>query len=155
MFVQLNIDAHAGTSASRRRTAAAGAKISVAGTSATRAVSSGSVSFAVESLWPVKEENVVVLAGAVYGLLLRVLPACVRIWFTGLRDRSSASAIENFTSSNCSTHLLADEFSQVWSSCYCYGYRDFFELMCMSFYHVISGVLLLPFRTREAPNLLP
>jgi hypothetical protein len=68
----------------------------------------------VESLWPVKEENVVVLAGAIYGLLLRVLPACVRIWFTGLRDRSTASAIENFTSSNCSTHLLADEFSQVW-----------------------------------------
>jgi hypothetical protein len=77
-------------------------------------VSSGTVSFAVESLWPVKEENVVVLAGAIYGLLLRVLPACVRIWFTGLRDRSTASAIENFTSSNCSTHLLADEFSQVW-----------------------------------------
>jgi hypothetical protein len=79
-----------------------------------RLVPSGTVSFAVESLWPVKEENVVVLAGAIYGLLLRVLPACVRIWFTGLRDRSTASAIENFTSSNCSTHLLADEFSQVW-----------------------------------------
>jgi len=70
----------------------------------------------VESLWPVKEQNVVVLAGAVYGLLLRVLPACVRIWFTGLRDRSTVSAIENFTSSNCSTHLLADEFSQLQAS---------------------------------------
>ncbi|KAG0592544.1 hypothetical protein KC19_1G261500 [Ceratodon purpureus] len=116
LFQHIPLDLTSGSSASRRRTATAGTKVSVAATSATRAVSSGTVSFAVESLWPLKEENVVVLAGAIYGLLLRVLPACVRIWFTGLRDRSTASAIENFTSSNCSTHLLADEFSQLQAS---------------------------------------
>jgi hypothetical protein len=116
LFQHIPLDLTSGTSASRRRTAVAGAKINSAATAATRAVSSGTVSFAVEHLWPVKEESVVVLAGAVYGLLLRVLPACVRIWFTGLRDRSTASAIENFTSSNCSTYLLADEFSQLQAS---------------------------------------
>lgn len=106
----------AGTSASRRRGAVVGAKISVAAISATRAVSSGSVSFAVDkSLRTLKEDNLVGLAGAIYGMLLRVLPACVRIWFTGLRDRATATAIENFTTSNCSSHLLADEFSQVQS----------------------------------------
>uniref|UniRef100_A0A7I4A3R4 E3 ubiquitin-protein ligase listerin n=1 Tax=Physcomitrium patens TaxID=3218 RepID=A0A7I4A3R4_PHYPA len=116
LFQHIALDLTSGTSTSRRRTAPAGAKVSIAATSATRAVSSGTVSFAVENLWPVKEESLVILAGAIYGLLIRVLPACVRIWFTGLRDRSTASAIENFTSSNCSTQLLADEFLQLQAS---------------------------------------
>ena len=135
--MQLNdVDSHAGTS-SRRRAAAAGTQVSVAATAAARAVSIGTVSFAVESLWPVNEESVMMLAAAIYGLLLRVLPACVRIWFTGIRDRATASAIENFTSSNCSTHLLADEFSQV--RC---GFRNICHQLIESmyclrqFYHV-------------------
>lgn len=102
-----------GTSASRKRTSTVRAKSSVAATAAKQSALTGSVSFAVESLWPVREEQLAVLSGAIYGLLLRVLPACVRTWYTELRDRSTASAIEIFTTNNCSHHLLADEFSQV------------------------------------------
>ncbi|MCO5575766.1 hypothetical protein L7F22_029570 [Adiantum nelumboides] len=86
------------------------------GEAARRACSLRSVSSAIEGLWPIEEDTVSSLAAGLYGLLLQVLPACVRVWFTGLRDRSAASSVESFTTKFCSPLLLADEFSQVHSS---------------------------------------
>lgn len=83
---------------------------------ARQAAASGSVAFSVEVLWPLEEESVSSLAAALYSLILLVLPACVRVWFTGLRDRSMASAVEAFTTKYCSPQLLADEFAQVQKS---------------------------------------
>jgi hypothetical protein len=102
-----------GASALKRRNRKATVTTSSAAVSATRAAATGSVLFAVEGLWPVAKDGLITLAGAIYGLMLLVLPACVRIWFTGLRDKSLASAIEAFTSTHCSPQLLADEFAQV------------------------------------------
>ncbi|KAL2939270.1 E3 ubiquitin-protein ligase listerin [Bienertia sinuspersici] len=48
--------------------------------SATRAVSTGSILFAIESLWPIGPDKMASLAAATYGLMLRVLPAYVRVW---------------------------------------------------------------------------
>ncbi|CAM6128753.1 unnamed protein product [Calypogeia fissa] len=104
------------TSGSKRRNRTAKVTTSSAAASATRAAATGSVAFAVEGVWPVQKESLVTLAGAIYGLMLLVLPACVRTWFTGLRDKSLASAIEAFTSTHCSPQLLADEFAQVQAS---------------------------------------
>ena len=83
------------------------------GEAARRACAVGSVSFAVEGLWPLNEGTMSVLASGLYGLVLQVLPACVRVWFTGLRDRSRANLIELFTTKYCSPQLLDEEFSQV------------------------------------------
>lgn len=113
LFQYIPQDQKLGTSGSRRRNRTAKVTTSSAAASATRAAASGSVAFAVEGLWPVQKEGLVTLAGAVYGLMLLVLPACVRIWFTGLRDKSLASAVEAFTTTHCSPQLLADEFAQV------------------------------------------
>lgn len=83
---------------------------------AARRCTLGSVSLAIEGLWPLEEDTVSYLAAGLYGLLLQVLPACVRVWFTGLRDRSAASSVESFTTKFCSPQLLAEEFSQVHNS---------------------------------------
>jgi hypothetical protein len=85
------------------------------GEAARRACAVGSVSFAVDGLWPLSEGTISTLASGLYGLVLQVLPACVRVWFTGLRDRSRASLIELFTTKYCSSQLLDEEFSQVLS----------------------------------------
>lgn len=82
-------------------------------TAATRAIRTGSVLFAVESLWPIRPEKMASLSAAIFGLLLRVLPAYVRVWFSDLRDRSASSAIESFTKTWCSPHLVSDELSQI------------------------------------------
>lgn len=82
-------------------------------TSATHAIKTGSVLFAVESLWPIGPEKMASLASAIFGLMLRVLPAYVRVWFSDLRDRSASSAIESFTKRWCSPQLVSDELSQI------------------------------------------
>ncbi|XP_020522309.1 E3 ubiquitin-protein ligase listerin isoform X2 [Amborella trichopoda] len=80
---------------------------------AKEAIRTSSSFFVVKSLWPVGPEEVSSLAGAIYGLMLRLLPAFVRSWFTSLRDRSLSSAIEIFTKTWCSPDLLSDELSQI------------------------------------------
>ncbi|XP_043725325.1 E3 ubiquitin-protein ligase listerin isoform X2 [Telopea speciosissima] len=89
------------------------AGVSEAATAAGRAITTGSLLFAVESLWPIGTEQMASLAGALYGLMLRVLPAYVRDFFAGLRDRSTSSTIESFTKLWCSPPLLEDEMSQI------------------------------------------
>lgn len=89
------------------------AELSAAATAATRSISSGSLLFSVESLWPVEPVKLATLAGAIYGLMLCLLPAYVRGWFTDLRDRSTSSSVESFTRQWCSPPLIANELSQV------------------------------------------
>ncbi|KAH9309397.1 hypothetical protein KI387_037308 [Taxus chinensis] len=72
-----------------------------------------SLCFAVEALWPIGTDKMAALAGAVYGLMLRVLPAYVRDWVMNLRDHSAAGFIEAFTTAWCSPQLLDDEFSKI------------------------------------------
>ncbi|XP_077233049.1 HEAT/U-box domain-containing protein [Tasmannia lanceolata] len=89
------------------------AEASKAATSAKCAITTSSLLFAVESLWPVGNEEIATMAGAIFGLMLRLLPAFVRNWFAGLRDRSTSSAIESFMKVWCSPSLLLEELSQV------------------------------------------
>ncbi|XP_068634592.1 E3 ubiquitin-protein ligase listerin [Aristolochia californica] len=84
-----------------------------AAASAKRAITTCSLLFAVECLCPVGSQEMASLAGAIYGLMLRLLPSYVRSWFAGLRDRATSSAIESFTKMWCSPPLLADELSQI------------------------------------------
>ncbi|KAF6174070.1 hypothetical protein GIB67_020252 [Kingdonia uniflora] len=88
-------------------------RVSQAAMAATRAITTGSLLFSVESLWPVETEGMASVAGAIYGLMLHILPAYVRDWFTSSRDRSASLAIEFFTKSWCSPPLIADELSQI------------------------------------------
>ena len=67
-----------------------------------------------DELWPIGIEEMATLAGAVYGLMLRVLPTYVNDGFTSLQDLSTTFSIEAFTTTWCSPQLLVDEFSQVW-----------------------------------------
>ncbi|KAJ7982619.1 E3 ubiquitin-protein ligase listerin [Quillaja saponaria] len=87
--------------------------VSEAANGATRAVTTGSLLNLVESLWPIEPVKISTLAGAVYGLMLRVLPAYVRGWFSDLRDRNMSSSIESFTKTCCSPPLIAFELSQI------------------------------------------
>lgn len=80
---------------------------------ATRAITDNSVLFAVQSLWPVGPDGMASFAGAIYGLMLKTLPAYVRDWYNDIRDRTSSSAIEYFTKTCCSPHLITNELSQV------------------------------------------
>ncbi|KAM0040615.1 putative transcription factor C2H2 family [Helianthus debilis subsp. tardiflorus] len=80
---------------------------------ATRAITDNSLLFAVESLWPVGPDGVTSFAGAIYGLMLKTLPAYVREWFNDIRDHTSSSAIESFTRTWCSPPLIAIELSQI------------------------------------------
>ncbi|XP_060206970.1 E3 ubiquitin-protein ligase listerin isoform X1 [Lycium barbarum] len=89
------------------------ASVSEAAKSATRAIACSSVSFCLESLWPVGPEKVASLAGAIFGLMLCILPAYVRGWFSNIRDRSTSSAIEFFTRAYCSPPLIMNELSQI------------------------------------------
>lgn len=88
-------------------------EISEVASAATRAITTGSLLFAVESLWPVEEVKIASLAGAIFGMMLCLLPAYVRGWFSDLRDRSTSSAIESFTRVWCSPPLIANELSQI------------------------------------------
>ncbi|XP_076904678.1 E3 ubiquitin-protein ligase listerin-like [Bidens hawaiensis] len=81
--------------------------------SATRAITNNSVLFAVESLWPIGPDRMTSFTGAMYGLMLKTLPAYVREWFNDVRDHTSSSAIESFTRTWCSPPLIADELSQI------------------------------------------
>ncbi|XP_024965072.1 E3 ubiquitin-protein ligase listerin isoform X5 [Cynara cardunculus var. scolymus] len=80
---------------------------------ATRAITDNSVVYAVESLWPLGPDSVACFAGAIYGLMLRTLPAYVRGWFNDIRDRATSSAIESFTRTWCSPPLITNELSQI------------------------------------------
>ncbi|TKY56562.1 E3 ubiquitin-protein ligase listerin [Spatholobus suberectus] len=84
-----------------------------AASAATRATTTGSLLFSVESFWPVELEKIPSLAGAIYGLMLQVLPAYVRGWFSDLRDRNTSAVIESFTRTCCSPPLIANELSQI------------------------------------------
>ncbi|KAI4305367.1 hypothetical protein L6164_028737 [Bauhinia variegata] len=87
--------------------------LSEAAAAATRAITSGSSLFAVEFLWPHTSVKMSSLAGAIYGLMLCVLPAYVRGWFSDLRDRNTLSVIETYTRTCCSPPLIANELSQI------------------------------------------
>ncbi|KAM7257486.1 hypothetical protein ACFE04_013227 [Oxalis oulophora] len=87
--------------------------LSGAANAATDAITSGSLSSSVESLWPIEPEKMASLAGAIYGVMIRLLPAYVRGWFGDLRDRSTSSMVESFTRSWCSPPLIADELQQI------------------------------------------
>ncbi|XP_071696870.1 E3 ubiquitin-protein ligase listerin [Rutidosis leptorrhynchoides] len=78
-----------------------------------RAIADNSVLFVVESLWPVGPDKMASFAGALYGLMLKALPAYVRDWFNDIRDRTSTSAIESFTRTWCSPALITNELSQI------------------------------------------
>ncbi|KAK2983979.1 hypothetical protein RJ640_027304 [Escallonia rubra] len=52
-------------------------------------------------------------AGAIVGLMLRILPAYVRGWFSNIRDRSTSYAIESFTKAWCSPPLITNELTQI------------------------------------------
>ncbi|PWA65835.1 Armadillo-like helical [Artemisia annua] len=80
---------------------------------ATRAITDNSMLFAVESLWPIELDGMASFAGAMYGLMLRTLPAYVREWFNGVRDRASSSQIESFTRQWCSPPLITNELDQI------------------------------------------
>lgn len=88
-------------------------ELSMVASAATLAITTGSLLSAVESLWPIETGKVASLAGGLYGLMLRVLPAYVREWFSDMRDRSVSSLIEAFTRSWCSPSLIKNELSQV------------------------------------------
>lgn len=87
--------------------------LSEAASAATRATTSGSLLFSVESLWPLELEKMSSFAGGIYGLMLHVLPAYVRGWFSDLRDRNASAVIESFTKTYCSPPLIANELSQI------------------------------------------
>ncbi|CAK7351987.1 unnamed protein product [Dovyalis caffra] len=87
--------------------------ISEAATAVKSAITTGSLLFSIESLWPIEPKKMTSLAGALFGLMLRVLPAYVRRWFTDLRDRSTSSLIESFTRTWCSPPLIVNELSQI------------------------------------------
>ncbi|XP_038680260.1 E3 ubiquitin-protein ligase listerin isoform X2 [Tripterygium wilfordii] len=89
------------------------AATSAAASAATHAITTGSLLFYVESLWPIDAVKMASLAGALLGLMLRVLPAYARGWFTELRDRSFSPLIESFVRSWCSPPLVANELLQI------------------------------------------
>ncbi|XP_047330718.1 E3 ubiquitin-protein ligase listerin isoform X2 [Impatiens glandulifera] len=89
------------------------AALSEAATAATQAITSRSILFSVNSLWPLEQEKIASIAGAIFGLMLCTLPAYVREWFVNIRDRSMSSAIEAFTKIWCSPYLIATELSQI------------------------------------------
>lgn len=85
-----------------------------AASTARESTTKNSLSVFVDELWPIGIEEMATLAGAVYGLMLRVLPTYVHDGFTSLHDLFAIFSIEAFTTTWCSPQLLADEFSQVW-----------------------------------------
>lgn len=97
----------------RKREKELPAGVSEAVNAAKEAISTGSVAGLIESLWPVDLQKMTSLSGAIFGMMLCLLPAYVRGWFNNIRDRSAQSAIETFTKTWCSPPLIANELSQV------------------------------------------
>lgn len=97
----------------KKKDAELSGSLSKSASAATLATNTGSLLFSVESLWPIESEKISSLAGAIYGLMLHVLPAYVRGWFNDLRDRNISTAIESFTRTCCSPPLIANELSQI------------------------------------------
>ncbi|KAK3022955.1 hypothetical protein RJ639_046773 [Escallonia herrerae] len=97
----------------KKRDAELPAGVSDVATAANHAITTNSVLFFVESLWPVTTEKMASFAGAIVGLMLRILPAYVRGWFSNIRDRSTSYAIESFTKAWCSPPLITNELTQI------------------------------------------
>lgn len=112
LFQHIPLDSYMGTS-SKRKDIELPAEVSEAANAARRAVTSSSVLFSLELLWPIEPAKMASLAGAIFGLMLHNLPAYVRGWFSDIRDRSALSAIESFTKAWCSPTLISNELSQV------------------------------------------
>ncbi|KAL3829039.1 hypothetical protein ACJIZ3_017841 [Penstemon smallii] len=112
LFQHIPLELCMGTS-SRKKDIELPAAVTEAANAAKCAITTSSVLFAVEFLWPTSPEKVASLAGAVFGLMLHNLPAYVRGWFSDVRDRSGSSAIESFTKSWCSPTLISNELSQI------------------------------------------
>ncbi|KAB5512949.1 hypothetical protein DKX38_029977 [Salix brachista] len=89
------------------------ADISEAASAVKTAITTGSLLFSIETLWPIEPKKMTSLAGTLFGLMLRILPAYVRGWFTDLRDRTTSSLIESFTRTWCSPPLIVNELSQI------------------------------------------
>lgn len=98
---------------SRRKDIELPATVSKAASAATRAIRTRSVLFCLESLWPVETEKMASLAGGIFGLMLHILPAYVRGWFSDIRNRSTSSSVESFTKTWCSPTLVTNELSQI------------------------------------------
>ncbi|PIN19546.1 hypothetical protein CDL12_07777 [Handroanthus impetiginosus] len=112
LFQHIPLELYIGTN-SRKKDVELPAAASEAANAATRAITTGSVLFSLECLWPVGPEKMASLAGAAFGLMLHNLPAYVRGWFSDIRDRSTSSAIESFTKAWCSPTLISNELSQI------------------------------------------
>ncbi|KAL8146674.1 E3 ubiquitin-protein ligase listerin isoform X2 [Apium graveolens] len=89
------------------------AALSSIGPAAASAITRGSAMFCVESLWPLGPETMAKLACTVFGLMLCILPAYVRVWFGNIRNRSTINAVESFTRVWCSPPLITNELSQI------------------------------------------
>ncbi|KZV39908.1 hypothetical protein F511_04548 [Dorcoceras hygrometricum] len=98
---------------SRKKEIEIPAEVSKAASAAVRALTSSSLVFCVETLWPITPKKMASLAGSIFGLMLHNLPAYVRGWFSEIRDRSVSSAIESFTKAWCSPTLVSNELSEV------------------------------------------
>ncbi|KAG8387925.1 hypothetical protein BUALT_Bualt02G0072000 [Buddleja alternifolia] len=112
LFQHIPLELFMGIS-SRKKDIELPAAVSEAANAAIRAITTNSVLFAVELLWPIGPEKMASIAGAVFGLMLHSLPAYVRGWFIDVRDRSASSAIESFTKAWCSPTLISNELSQI------------------------------------------
>ncbi|XP_057789666.1 E3 ubiquitin-protein ligase listerin [Salvia miltiorrhiza] len=112
LFQHIPLDPYMGTS-SKRKDIELPAEVSEAANAARRAVTTSSILFSVELLWPIEPAKMASLAGAIFGLMLHNLPAYVRGWFSDIRDRSALSAIESFTKAWCSPTLISNELSQI------------------------------------------
>lgn len=112
LFQHIPLDPYMGNS-SKRKDVELPAEVSEAANAAKCAVTTSSVLFSVELLWPIEPVKMASLAGAIFGLMLHNLPAYVRGWFSDIRDRSALSAIESFTKAWCSPTLISNELSQV------------------------------------------
>lgn len=112
LFQHIPLELCMGTN-SRKKEVEIPAEVSEAASAAVRAITSSSVVFCVESLWPIAPKKMASLAGAVFGLMLHNLPAYVRGWFSDIRDRSISSAIESFTKAWCSPTLISNELSEI------------------------------------------
>ena len=110
IFQHIPLESLAGSSLKRKELPPA---VSRAATAAAHAITTGSVLLSVENLWPLEAEKMTSLAGAIYGLMLCMLPAYVREWFNSIRDRSRSSMIESFTIRWCSPLLIKNELNQV------------------------------------------
>ncbi|CDP04076.1 unnamed protein product [Coffea canephora] len=110
IFQHIPLESLAGSSLKRKELPPA---VSRAATAAAHAITTGSVLLSVENLWPLEAEKMTSLAGAIYGLMLCMLPAYVREWFNSIRDRSRSSMIESFTIRWCSPLLIKNELNQI------------------------------------------